>query len=98
MIDEKRKREAQNNFKMYLEEGLLQKQTNDLAKDKYIDPDNGSAERFGVYTTVDTDDPSPPASIPSRPDVFMAGRQFPLPAIDFVGLTSDLSTIKTERV
>lgn len=66
------------------------------AKDKYIDPDNGSAYRFGVYTTVGTDDPSPPAAVPSRPDVFMAGRQFPVPSVDFVGMTTDLSTMKSD--
>ncbi len=65
------------------------------AKDKYVDPDNGSAQRFGVYTTSGTDDPSPPAPVPNRPDVFMAGRQFPVAAIDFVGMTTDLSTMKT---
>lgn len=65
------------------------------AKDKYVDPDNGSAQRFGVYTTVGADDPSPPAAVPNRPDVFMAGRQFPVPAEDFVGMTTDLSSMKT---
>ncbi len=66
------------------------------AKDKYVDPDNGSAQRFGVYTTVSPTDPSPPAAVPNRPDVFKAGRQFPVPAIDFVGLTTDLSKMKSE--
>lgn len=65
------------------------------AVDKYVDPDNGSAQRFGVYTTSGADDPSPPAAVPARPDVFMAGRTFPVPAIDFVGLTTDLSDMKT---
>lgn len=65
------------------------------SKDKYIDPDNGSAYRFGVYTTVGTDDPSPPAAVPSRPDVFMAGRTFPIQTFDFTGLTTDLSAMKT---
>lgn len=65
------------------------------AKDKYVDPDNGASQRFGVYTTVGTDDPSPPAAVPNRPDVFMAGRTFPVPALDFVGMTTDLSDMKT---
>lgn len=64
------------------------------ALSSYVDPDNGSATRYGVYTTVGTDDPSPPATVPSRPDVFMAGRQFPVPAIDFTGMTTDLSQMK----
>ncbi|MES2470992.1 MAG: hypothetical protein V4526_02040 [Patescibacteria group bacterium] len=63
-------------------------------KDKFIDTENGTAWRFGVYTTVDDDDPSPPAAIPDRPDVFMAGRLFPAPAFDFTGLTSDMSHMK----
>lgn len=37
MIDEKRKREALNNFKRYLEEGLLKKEINELAKNKYLE-------------------------------------------------------------
>lgn len=37
MIDEKRKKEAQNNFKRYLEEGLIKKETNHLAIDKYLE-------------------------------------------------------------
>lgn len=37
MIDEQRKKEAQNNFARYLEEGLLKKETKDLAKDKYLE-------------------------------------------------------------
>jgi type II secretory pathway pseudopilin PulG len=65
------------------------------SKDKYIDPDNGNSYRFGVYTTVGTDDPNPPAAVPSRPDVFMAGRQFPLQTFDFSGMTTDLSQMKT---
>ncbi len=65
------------------------------AKDKYVDPDNGSSYRFGVYTTDSPTDPSPPASVPTRSDVFMAGRQFPVPAFDFLGMTTDLSTMKS---
>ncbi len=37
MIDKKRIEEAQSNFKQYLEEGLLKKERQDLAKQKYID-------------------------------------------------------------
>ncbi len=37
MIDEKRKKEAQKNFKRYLDEGLLKKEKNELAKDKYLE-------------------------------------------------------------
>ncbi len=73
------------------------------AKDKYIDPDQGTHSpswyQFGVYTTVSpsetNNDGTPPTTIPNRPDVFIAGRQFPVPAIDFVGMTTNLSDMKT---
>jgi hypothetical protein len=32
--------------------------------------------------------------VPTRQDVFVAGRQFPVPAADFVGITNDLSQIR----
>jgi hypothetical protein len=61
----------------------------------YDDPDDGtSVQKFGVYTTVGTDDPNPPAAVPNRPDVFIAGRQFPVQSFDFAGLTLDLSQMK----
>jgi len=37
MISEKRKEEARSNFKRYLQEGLLKKEANELAKNKYIE-------------------------------------------------------------
>ena len=73
----------------------------------YDDPDHSGAVEFGVHTHVNV----PPASgindtfrageapptnpIATRNDLFLAGRQFPIPATDFTGITSDLSTIKT---
>lgn len=60
----------------------------------YTDPDDGSTE-FGVYTAVSPADPHPPHSIPTRSDVFQAGRQFPVPAVDFTGITVDLANMKT---
>lgn len=73
------------------------------AKDKYIDPDQGTHNpswyQFGVYTSLNpaetNNDTTPPTTVPNRPDVFMAGRQFPVPAIDFVGLTTNLSQMKS---
>ncbi len=62
----------------------------------YSDPDNPGPLRFGVYTTDSPTDPSPPSAVPNRPDVFMAGRQFPLPETDFVGLTTDLAQMKAD--
>lgn len=65
----------------------------------YNDPDSDDCNNnnsFGVHTCKTPADPSPPASVPNRPDVFEVGRQFPVPQIDFQGLTNDLSTIKAE--
>jgi hypothetical protein len=62
----------------------------------YSDPDYSEANVFGVYTRVAPQDPYPPAAVSARPDVFMAGRQFPVPAIDFTGLTADISQMKTD--
>ncbi len=64
----------------------------------YNDPDSDDCNNnnsFGVHTCINPDDPSPPAAVPSRPDVFMAGRQFPVQSYDFNGLTIDLSQMKT---
>jgi hypothetical protein len=54
--------------------------------------------RYGVYTDVPPADPNPPTPVPSRPDVFQSGRLFPVPAVDFTGITNDLSTIKAAAV
>jgi hypothetical protein len=63
----------------------------------YDDPDDSSSQqRFAVYTTVSPQDPNPPAAVPNRPDVFMAGRQFPVQSYDFNGLTVDLSQMKAD--
>ncbi len=66
------------------------------AVDEYNDPDHSGGDEFGVHTHVPPVDPLPPNSVPSRPDVFEAGRQFPVPAVDFVGLTGVLADIKSE--
>ncbi len=63
---------------------------------EYNDPDHSGNNEYGVHTHVAPADPlaTSPPSIPNRPDVFKAGRQFPVPPIDFTGLTSDIATIK----
>lgn len=66
------------------------------AQPDYDDPDHGGFNEFGVHTHVAPTDPLPPAAVPSRPDIFAAGRQFPVPAVDFTGLTSALAQIKTK--
>jgi hypothetical protein len=61
----------------------------------YDDPDDGvPTQKLAVYTTVSPADPNPPAAVPNRPDVFIAGRQFPVQSFDFTGLTVDLSQMK----
>lgn len=64
------------------------------ALSSYVDPDTGQ-NAFGVYTQVSPADPPPPASVPNRPDVFIAGRTFPVAASDFAGMTTSLSQIKS---
>lgn len=59
---------------------------------------NATTTHFGVYTCVPSADPLPPAAVPSRPDVFAGGRQFPVPAVDFTSITADLSTIKADAI
>ena len=62
----------------------------------YDDPDHTGGNEFGVHTHVSPTDPLPPAQVPSRPDVFEAGRQFTVPAVDFAGLTADLAQMKAD--
>lgn len=62
----------------------------------FDDPDHSGANEFGVHTHKSPIDPLPPASVPNRSDVFLAGRQFPVPAMDFTGLSIDLSQLKTK--
>lgn len=74
----------------------------------YDDPDQTGANQFAVYTHVIPPPGSgvypdsfvaaeaPPNAVPTRTDVFQAGRQFPAPAFDFAGITTDLATIKSQ--
>ncbi|PIT92093.1 MAG: hypothetical protein COU08_04550 [Candidatus Harrisonbacteria bacterium CG10_big_fil_rev_8_21_14_0_10_42_17] len=63
---------------------------------EYNDPDHSGGVEFGVHTHVDPVDPQPPVVVPTRNDVFLAGRQFPVPAVDFTGLIADLAQIKSD--
>lgn len=60
----------------------------------YDDPDHSGANEFAVHTHDAPVDPLPPTTTPSRTDVFIAGRSFPVPALDFTKLTQDLSEMK----
>ncbi|MEK7630146.1 MAG: hypothetical protein AAB432_02060 [Patescibacteria group bacterium] len=66
------------------------------AQATYADPDYNEPSVFGVYTRVNPKDPYPPTSTPNRPDVFISGRQFPVPALDFAGLTLNLASLQTQ--
>jgi len=69
------------------------------AKDKYIDSTHEDGiEEFGVHTHYQVLDPYPPEGVPSRLDVFSAGREFPVSTIDFNSLTFDFSELKTEAL
>ncbi len=62
----------------------------------FDDPTHGGGNEFGVHTHIAPTDPLPPAAVPSRSDVFQVGRTFPVPAVDFAGLTANLAQIKTD--
>ncbi len=61
----------------------------------YDDPDHAGGSEFGVHTHLAPTDPLPPVAMPVRNDVFKAGRQFPMPAVDFNGITQNLADMKT---
>jgi hypothetical protein len=66
------------------------------AQETYDDPDHSGGVEYGVHTHLGSTDPLPPGALPDRADVFGGGRQFPLPAIDFAGITQDLSQLRTD--
>lgn len=63
---------------------------------QYDDPDHSGGQEFGVHTHVSPTDPLPPSETPERTDVFSAGREFPVPVIDFNGITTDLAYMKEQ--
>lgn len=71
--------------------------------DKYDDPDHTGGLEFGVHTHVTPVDPLPPqtgttssAAAPVRTDVFAAGRSFPVPQVNFTGITSNINTMAND--
>lgn len=70
------------------------------ALQEYNDPEHSGNNEYGVHTHVAPADPlaTNPPNVPNRPDVFLAGRQFPVPPIDFTGFSSDLATIRAQAV
>ena len=74
------------------------------ALDKYNDPDHEGGDEFGVHThrnappTTGVSDSfqsgeASPSSVAIRPDVFMVGRNFPVPEYDFSGLVADFNDL-----
>lgn len=60
----------------------------------FNDPTHGGgSSEFGVHTHKSPVDPFPPAAVPDRPDVFGAGRQFPVAPVNFAGLTENLASL-----
>lgn len=70
------------------------------AVETYIDNDSDACttNSWGVHTCVSPADPSPPTPPPARPDVFVSGRAYPVPVMDFNAVTLDLSQLKTEAL
>lgn len=72
-------------------------------KATFDDPSyGGNRQEFGVHTTDNPADPGAPAypwpagTVPVRPDVFEAGREFPVPEVSFSGVTTDLANMKAQ--
>ena len=68
------------------------------AQTTYSDPDHSGSQEWAVHTHASSVDPLPPTALPSRPDVFMAGRTVSVPALDFDGMALNLSQIKTDAI
>ncbi len=79
------------------------------AQPDYDDPDHSGNNEYGVHTHVNVPPATginsafrpleaPPSALATRSDVFAAGRQVGIPAIDFNGITSDLATLKTKSL
>lgn len=72
------------------------------AKITYDDPDHTGSKEWGVHTHDSPTDalppasPTPPYSLPSRPDIFQGSRQVGIASIDFLNITTDLESMKTK--
>lgn len=65
----------------------------------YTDTDSDActgANSWAVHTCESPQDPTSPTALPTRSDVFEAGRQVSQPSVSFSGFTADLNTLKTE--
>ena len=69
----------------------------------YTDPDYSSGlsctnVSYGVHTCVSPADPSPPSAAANNTAVFAAGRQYPVPATNFAGLTVNVKDLHDSTV
>jgi hypothetical protein len=64
------------------------------AKEYYDDPDHSGPYEWGVHTHISPTDPVWPNELPTREDVFGAGREVAVPAVDFDGVISNISEMK----
>jgi hypothetical protein len=62
------------------------------------DSDACTANSWAVHTCVNPDDPTPFTALPSRPDVFEAGRQVLADYVDFANISADLLTLQTKAI
>jgi hypothetical protein len=70
---------------------------------RFDDPTyGGNRLEFGVHTTVNPADPAAPSypwpagTVPNRPNIFMGGRQFPVPEVSFSGVMADFANMKSQ--
>ncbi|MEM5799824.1 MAG: hypothetical protein QXZ43_04140 [Candidatus Aenigmatarchaeota archaeon] len=67
----------------------------------YSDPDHSGCKEWAVHTHVSPQDPCPPSNnpnpndLPPRPDVFKVGRKIGVPTEDFIGISTNLSDLKS---
>lgn len=76
------------------------------AKARFDDPEHGGAFEFGVHTHNNSNpysaDPAAPAfpwapnTVPTRPDIFIGGREFPVPEVSFTGVMTDMANMKAQ--
>jgi len=57
------------------------------------DSDACTVNSWGVHTCVAPPDPTPPTNPPDRQDVFIGGRRYPVPNVDFDSISVDLSQL-----
>lgn len=52
----------------------------------------------GVNCSFRPQEAPPTTPVPNRTDIFVAGRQFPVPAVNFTGFTNDLADIRADTL